>query len=82
MQRLREFIEPVKKGWQDESLRDGLGSYEGFCQLMALDKAQQYLARRDVHRIGDWGSIELDAEGLALQAELERRQTVGFSVPP
>ncbi len=45
---------------------------------MALDKAQEYLARRDVHRISDWGAIELDAEGLALQAELERRQTVSF----
>jgi exportin-5 len=43
---------------------------------MGLDKAQQYLVRRRIHEISDWGSIELDAEGLALQKELEDRQTV------
>ncbi len=48
---------------------------------MALDKAQAYLMRRRVHEISDWGSVELDAEGLALQAELEERQNVGRPSP-
>lgn len=43
---------------------------------MALDKAQEYLARRRTHELADWGSADLDAEGLALQNELEHRQTV------
>jgi hypothetical protein len=43
---------------------------------MGLDKAQKYLQQRQIHQIGDWGSAVLDAEGLALQAELEQRQTV------
>lgn len=43
---------------------------------MALDKAQSYLARKQMQNIADWGSVALDAEGQALQAELEERQTV------
>lgn len=57
-------------------MKQSLGSYDGFCQLLGLDKAQNYLAQRRVHEIADWGSTELDAEGLALQAELEQRQSV------
>jgi hypothetical protein len=43
---------------------------------MALDKAQEYITRKRLHEFQDWGSIELDDEGKALQAELEARQTV------
>ncbi len=74
--KLSAFIEPVKNQWKNESLKQALGSYNGFCELLGLDKVQKYLAQRRVHEIADWGSTELDAEGLALQAELEQRQTV------
>jgi exportin-5 len=43
---------------------------------LGLDKVQKYLAQRRIHEIADWGSTDLDAEGLALQAELEQRQAV------
>lgn len=76
VQRLQQFIEPVKSQWNNENLKRALSSYQGFSELMALDKAQSYLARRRIHEISDWGSVELDAEGLALQAELEERQTL------
>lgn len=46
---------------------------------MALDKAQKHLASRNVHEVMDWGSYELDAEGSALQNELEERQKVRAS---
>ena len=42
---------------------------------MALDKAQDYLARKRIHQVQDWGAVKLDAEGHALQALLEERQT-------
>lgn len=51
-------------------------SYSGFCELLALDKAQAYLVSRQAQNIQDWGSYELDAEGLALQSELEERLKV------
>ncbi|KAI1478565.1 ARM repeat-containing protein [Daldinia eschscholtzii] len=75
-QKLRGFVDPVVAQWQDDRLKQALSSYAGFCELMALDKAQNYLARMQMQNIADWGSVELDAEGQALQAELEERQTV------
>lgn len=78
LERLQSFVEPVLSQWRDENLRNALGSYNGFCEIIGLDKAQRYLAARGVHRISDWGSVELDAEGIALQAELEERQQVGL----
>lgn len=76
LQRLQSFVEPVLRQWRDANLRNALGSYNGFCEMIGLDKAQRYLSSRGVHRISDWGSVELDAEGIALQAELEERQQV------
>jgi len=54
-------------------MKQSLSSFQGYCELLALDRAQQYLASRAVHQVADWGAVELDAEGLALQAELEGR---------
>ncbi|KAK1971808.1 ARM repeat-containing protein [Colletotrichum sublineola] len=73
-QRLQEFIKPVTSSWQSQELKNSLSSYSGFCELMALDKAKRYLVSHRVHEVRDWGSCELDAEGLALQSELEERQ--------
>ncbi|KAG5920720.1 hypothetical protein E4U42_006095 [Claviceps africana] len=73
VQKLAEFIEPVKAQWQDEGIRTSLRSYSHFCQYLGLDKAQRYLASIRAHEINDWGARELDAEGLALQSELEER---------
>ncbi|KAI1773737.1 ARM repeat-containing protein [Hypoxylon cercidicola] len=76
MKMLQPFIDRVVAQWQDDRLKQALSSYAGFCELMALDKAQSYLAQRQMQNISDWGSVELDAEGQALQAELEERQTI------
>ncbi|KAK4244668.1 armadillo-type protein [Corynascus novoguineensis] len=76
LSKLTAFINPVKDQWKNESLKAALGSYNGFCELLGLDKVQKYLVERRVHENADWGSTDLDAEGLALQAELEQRQSV------
>ncbi|KAL7932413.1 armadillo-type protein [Trichoderma chlorosporum] len=73
IRKLQEFVEPVKAQWQEENIKSAVKSYSGFCELLALDKAQAYLASRQAHNIQDWGSCKLDAEGLALQSELEER---------
>jgi exportin-5 len=57
-------------------MKQALGSYSGFCELLGLDKVQKYLVGRRINDVADWGSTGLDAEGLALQAELEQRQSV------
>ncbi|KAK8117263.1 uncharacterized protein PG998_005544 [Apiospora kogelbergensis] len=74
LEKLSGFLQPIKAQWQNEDLKQALSSYESFCQMMGLDKAQNYLARNHVHEINDWGSVALDAEGQALQNELEDRQ--------
>jgi len=76
VQRLRQFVEPIKAAWQSAELGSAIASYDGFCQLLSLDKAQRYLTSHRVHEIKDWGACDLDAEGLALQAELEDRLKV------
>lgn len=80
VQKLKEFIDPVKARWETEDIRTAIGSYPKFCEHLGLDKAQAYLANRRAHEIQDWGSCELDTEGLALQNELEERLKVLF--PP
>ncbi|KAL0939459.1 nuclear import and export protein [Colletotrichum truncatum] len=74
LKRLQDFIKPVTALWQNQEMKSALASYSGFCELMALDKAKRYLISHRVSEVKDWGSCELDAEGLALQNELEERQ--------
>lgn len=81
IQRLQAFVEPVKAQWRDENLKRALATYEGFCEMTGLDKAQRYLVNHRVDQISDWGSVKLDAEGAALQAELEERQQVSTGNP-
>ncbi|KYK56067.1 Armadillo-type fold protein [Drechmeria coniospora] len=73
IKKLSEFVEPVKAQWQAANVRASLSSYSNFCEFLGLDKAQRYLASRKAHEIEDWGAAALDAEGLAVQVELEER---------
>lgn len=76
IQKLQIFLAPVQAQWQVPELERALSSYGGFCELVGLDKAQAYIARKRIDQVADWGAIELDAEGLALQADLEARQAL------
>ncbi|SPO01337.1 related to MSN5 protein (multicopy supressor) [Cephalotrichum gorgonifer] len=73
IRRLQQFVDPIRAQWESNELKESIASYSSFCQFLGLDKAQQYLASRGVHQIKDWGDCTLDAEGLALQADLEDR---------
>jgi exportin-5 len=52
---------------------EALSTFGGFCDLLGLSKVRDYLVSRRVHEIQEWGQYRLDAEGQALQAELEER---------
>ena len=54
-------------------LEQSLSSFEGFCEILGLGKVGEYLKSHRVHEIQDWGTIQLDAEGLAIQSELSDR---------
>ncbi|PHH68125.1 hypothetical protein CDD82_824 [Ophiocordyceps australis] len=71
--KLAQFIQPVKAKWRADDIRASIASYSAFCQFLGLDRAQAYLASHEAHEVKDWGAKELDAEGLALQVELEER---------
>lgn len=71
--RLQTFIGPVKQLWQDPVLDGALSSFDGFCELLGLGKVREYLVSRQVHKIQDWGSSNLDDEGKAIQTELTER---------
>jgi exportin-5 len=51
-------------------------SFGGFCDLLGLSKVRDYLVSRRVHEIQEWGLYQLDAEGQAIQKELDERVKV------
>ncbi len=57
--------------WQDPQLEQALSSFGGFCDLLGLSKIRDFLVTRRVHEIEDWQYYQLDAEGQALQKQLE-----------
>lgn len=71
--RLRAFIDPVTQLWQNPALSSALQSFSGFMENLGMGKVNDYLVSRQVHNIEDWGSFVLDAEGLAIQTELQER---------
>lgn len=73
MQRLQVYLQPVQQMWQDVQMQQALASLDGFCDLLGLTTARQYLIRRRVHETEDWSQLRLDAEGQALQADIEAR---------
>lgn len=75
-QRLEAFITPIQSLWEDPALLEPISSFDGFCNLLGLDKVQNYLASKRVHEIQNWGSYQLDDEGQAIQKELDERVKV------
>ncbi|KAL5597030.1 hypothetical protein BROUX41_006302 [Berkeleyomyces rouxiae] len=74
MTKLLSFVEPTFEQWKSPQLLEAVSTYQGFCQMLGLDKAQQYLASHRVNEVAEWGDCKLDEEGLRIQAELEERQ--------
>ncbi|KAH0557069.1 hypothetical protein GP486_005144 [Trichoglossum hirsutum] len=71
--RLQNFVNPIKLSWQDAELTRSVSTFQGFCGLLGLGRVQEYLVSRQVHKIEDWSQYQLDAEGLAIQTELNER---------
>lgn len=71
--KLKVFVSPVQELWQNREMDEAISSFGGFCELLGLDKVRNYLVSRRVHEIQDWGLFQLDAEGQAIQKELDER---------
>jgi hypothetical protein len=59
---------------------EAISSFGGFCELLGLSQVRDYLVSRRVHEIDDWGLFQLDAQGQAMQKDLEERLKVGALV--
>ncbi|KAL3426143.1 nuclear import and export protein [Phlyctema vagabunda] len=71
--KLKNFIAPVEALWQNQEMNQAILSFDSFCELLGLDKVRNYLVARRAHEIQDWGMYQLDAEGQAIQKELDER---------
>ncbi|KAH0609395.1 uncharacterized protein H6S33_012881 [Morchella sextelata] len=71
--RLEGYIFPVREAWRDPVLTESLQTFQGFCQVLGLDKVQDYLVSRRVNEISDFTKQPLDEEGQALQLELTEK---------
>ena len=76
LQKLRGFINPVQQLWQNPKMDEAISSFAGFCELLGLSQVRDYLVTRHVHEIDDWGLYQLDAQGQAMQKDLEERLKV------
>ncbi|KAG9230263.1 armadillo-type protein [Amylocarpus encephaloides] len=73
LEKLRAFINPIQQVWQNPQMGNSISSFGGFCNLLGLDKVQNYLVSHRAHEIRDWAHFGLDNDGQAIQAELEER---------
>jgi exportin-5 len=76
LQKLHGFINPVQQLWQNPTMDEAISSFSGFCELLGLSQVRDYLVSRHVHEINDWGLYQLDAQGQAMQKDLEERLKV------
>jgi len=78
LQKLKAFINPVQQLWQNPQMDEAISSFPGFCDILGLSKIRDYLVTRRVHEIDEWGLYQLDAEGQAIQKELDERLKVSI----
>lgn len=69
--RLEQSMQPLMDEWQNPSLGQSLSSFDNFTRLLGLEKLQQYLSIRAVHKLPDWSSHPLDDEGKVLQTQMQ-----------
>lgn len=76
--RLIPIVKSIEESWLSPEFNTFLESFQGFCELVAVDKAQLYFFSRQANQIKDWSSWTLDDEGKSIQAQLNERTEVGL----
>lgn len=66
-------MEPVRTAWQNEEFRNMSSSFNGFCELLGLEKVGPYMQSKQAASIEDWSAVPLDNVGKDIQGELARR---------
>lgn len=78
--RLESFLSPIKQSWDNPELRNTLSTFQGFTLLLGIERVQQYLINRKVHKLEDWSLVTLDDEGRALQSEMNAKFLASSSI--
>lgn len=65
------MLKPIIEPWKDPRLATALRSFQGFCELLGLDKLPDLLMRYQFHNIEDWSQHELDSQGQQVQIQIE-----------
>lgn len=65
-------MESIRASWQEPTIDKGLESFPGFCELVGVSKALDYLRSRQAQDVKDWSSYILDEEGRVIQTEMAR----------
>ncbi|KAI9791463.1 MAG: hypothetical protein M1816_003807 [Peltula sp. TS41687] len=71
--RLIPIVKSIEESWSNPELNTLLESFQGFCELVGVQSAQQYFLSRQANQIKDWPSCALDDEGKAIQAQITER---------
>ncbi|EAS28945.3 exportin-5 [Coccidioides immitis RS] len=71
--RLRSFIEPLRQAWANDQFRQIISTFQGFCEVFALDQVHPYLQARQAQNIEDWSVITLDEEGKRIQSQMNSK---------
>lgn len=77
--RLTSFLEPISVAWQDDEFRRLSSSFEGFCNMLGLERVGPYMQAKQAQKLADWSSISLDNEGKLVQEEMTKKFQVSQS---
>jgi exportin-5 len=77
--KLRAMMQESVNVWTNQEFTESAQGFESFLSILGLGPLPEYLYSHNFHKIQDWGDNFLDAEGTAIQANVNDRMEVGFS---
>jgi exportin-5 len=74
-ERMRQMLNRVKEGWQNDEFTQAISSFQSFCGVLGMGQLPDFLATNNFRGVHDWSQQPLPSEGQALQSTiLERSQ--------
>lgn len=75
--KLRAMMQESTTVWTNQEFTESTKGFESFLSILGLGPLPEYLYSHNFHKIQDWGDNFLDAEGTAIQANVNDRMEVG-----
>ncbi|KAE9981484.1 hypothetical protein BLS_007313 [Venturia inaequalis] len=71
--RLRAMLQESTDVWTNQEFTESAQGFESFLTILGLGPLPQYLFSHNFHKLQEWGENFLDAEGIAIQANVNDR---------